>query len=83
MTRVQVQLQRAAVGCRQDAELTLSDGTPAGTTTLLLRSAAADSGALALDVPGGATLILSIDAEARDCRTHPADANIVVQYKTR
>jgi hypothetical protein len=83
VTRVQVQLQRAAVGCRQDAELTLSDGTPAGTTKLLLKSAATDSGALALDVPGGATLVLSIDAEARECRAHPADANIVVQYKTR
>jgi hypothetical protein len=83
VTRIEVQLQIAGLRCRRDPTLTLSDGTAKGTTQLVLHNTSSDSGPLSIDVPAGATIRLDVDEEARDCRTRPAGANIVVQYKAR
>lgn len=82
VTRIEAQLQAAGMRCRRDPVLTLSDGTANGTIALPLRAADSDSGAVSVDIPAGSTLVLRLD-EARDCRAHPAGANISVQYKTR
>ena len=83
VTRIQVQIQADTVNCRQHPILALSDGTRTGTMTLQLKSAAVDSGALSMDVAAGSTLLLMVNGKEGECRTRPADANIVVQYRTR
>jgi hypothetical protein len=83
ITRIQVQLQTPAVSCATDAVLQISNGTPAGTIAVALDGAAIDSGLLDLNAPAGDALVMSVSARARNCRTLPADANVIVQYKTR
>jgi probable HAF family extracellular repeat protein len=82
ITRIQVQLQTPADGCATNAVLQISNGTPAGTKTVTLVAAANDSGLLSINSPSGTPLVLSVSARARNCQTLPADANVIVQYKT-
>jgi hypothetical protein len=83
VTRVQLQLQTAPLGCATNAVLSLSDGTPAGTRTLNLNSGSRDTGSVALDYASGVPLTLSTSVAASGCAVAPADGNIVIQYKAR
>jgi hypothetical protein len=82
ITRLQVQLQTAPEGCVTNAVLQISNGTPAGTKTITLAAAANDSGLLNINSPSGTPVVVSVSARARNCQTLPADANVIVQYKT-
>ena len=83
VTRIQVQLVADGGNCRRDPTLTLSNGTPRGTYLLHLNGASVDSGTLSMDVSAGTPLVLMVDGQEGGCRWRPADANIVVQYKTK
>ncbi|HWW87355.1 MAG TPA: choice-of-anchor tandem repeat GloVer-containing protein, partial [Vicinamibacterales bacterium] len=83
MTGIQVQLETAPVGCVTNAVIRVSDGTPAGTRTLTLTSAANDSGPLAVDYSAGTPITVGISTRAVGCNTRPQDANVLVQYKGR
>jgi len=82
MTRIQAQAVAAPVGCTTNAVLTLSDGTPAGTRTLVITGAANDSGPIAFNYSAGATLTLKVSTAASGCRAS-LGVNVVVQYKAQ
>jgi hypothetical protein len=50
---------------------------------LTLTAAANDSGLVSINSPSGTPLVMSVSARARTCGTLPADANVVVSYKTK
>lgn len=83
VTRMQVHLQTAPIGCNTNAVIQISDGTPAGTKTLMLTAAANDSGPLAVNYSAGTPILVGVSVRAVGCNTRPQDANVLVQYKGR
>jgi hypothetical protein len=58
MTRIQVQLQTAPVGCNTNAVIRVSDGT--NTQTLTLTAAANDSGPLSVPYAAGTPITVGV-----------------------
>ena len=83
ITRIQVGLGTAPLGCSTNAVIRISDGTPAGTKTLTLTAAANDSGPLAVNYSAGAPILVGVSIRALGCATRPQNANVLVQYKGR
>ena len=83
MTRIQVSLGTAPLGCSTNAVIQISDGTPAGTKTLMLTAAANDSGPLAVDYSAGTPILVRLSIRAVGCVIRPQNANVLVQYKGR
>jgi hypothetical protein len=81
VTRVQAQAKTAAAGCTTNAVIRVTDGTTP--INLTLAAAANDSGAISQNYAAGATLTISVQTAAAGCTTSPADANVVVQYRTQ
>jgi DNA-binding beta-propeller fold protein YncE len=82
VTRVEAQALVAPAGCRTNLMLQLSDGTPAGTTSLPVAAARNDSGVLAIPYAAGTPVQLTVLPPA-GCSTAPASINVVVQYQGR
>ena len=82
VTRLEVRLATAPMGCSINARVRLTDGTTA--ETLTLTGAYESSGSLALDYAAGTPLSVRV-IRAASCSggTMPADANVVVQYRAR
>jgi hypothetical protein len=83
VTRIQVGLGTAPLGCSTNAVIQISDGTPAGTKTLTLTAAANDSGPLTVNYSAGTPILVGLSIRAVGCGTRPQNANVLVQYKGR
>jgi hypothetical protein len=83
VTRIQVGLGTAPLGCTTNAVIQISDGTSAGTKTLTLTAAANDSGPLAVNYSAGTPILVGVSIRAIGCGTRPQNANVLVQYKGR
>lgn len=83
VTRIQVSLGTAPLGCHTNAVIQVSDGSAARTKTLTLTAAANDSGPLALDYSAGTPILVGVSIRAAGCGTKPQNANVLVQYKGR
>ena len=83
LTRLQVQIGFVPAGCTRNAVLRISDGTLAGTKTILLSAAANDSGALAVNYSAGIPVTIGISVSAACSATPPLGANAVAQYNAR
>jgi hypothetical protein len=83
VTRIQVSLGTAPLGCSANAVIQVSDGTAAGTKTLTLIAAANDSGPLAVNYSAGTPILVGVSIKAVGCATRPQNANVLVQYKGR
>jgi Collagen triple helix repeat (20 copies) len=81
VTRIQVGLGTAPVGCSTNAVIQITDGTPAGTKTITLTAAANDSGPLAVNYSAGRPILVGLSIRAVGCNTKPQNANVLVQYK--
>ena len=81
VTRIQVGLGTAPVGCSANAVIQISDGTAAGTKTITLTAAANDSGPLAVNYSAGTPILVALSIRAVGCSTKPQNANVLVQYK--
>ena len=81
VTRIQVQLPVAPVGCKVVPVLRVTDGTT--TRTLTISGASNDSGPLSIDYSAGAPIVVGVSVAANGCRTNPQNANVLVQYKAR
>jgi hypothetical protein len=82
VTRIQAQAFVAPTGCSTNLALQLSDGTPAGTRTLLVSSAANDTGPFTFDFNAASVLRLTV-VPPTGCDIPPASINVVVQYRSR
>lgn len=82
VTRIEAQALVAPNGCKTNLVLQLTDGTPAGTTSLAVAAARNDSGVLALGYAAGTLVQLTV-APPTGCSTPPASINVVVQYQGR
>ena len=80
LTRLQLQLGAAPSGCRREAVVSISDGTPAGTRTITIAGATTDSGALSIDYSAGIPVTIGVSVTAA-CSRPPVRANVVAQYK--
>jgi hypothetical protein len=84
MTRIQAQAVVPPMACTSNAVLTVSDGTPAGTTSLAITGASSDSGPRAVNYAAGSTLTLKISTAANCPQgAPPALVNTIVQYKAQ
>jgi uncharacterized repeat protein (TIGR03803 family) len=83
VTRVQIQLQTVPAGCNGAATVKITDGTSGGTRTFAVNSATIDSGPLSMNFTAGVPIGLGVSAAAAGCKTSPANANVLVQYKGR
>jgi hypothetical protein len=83
VTRIQVGLGTAPLGCSTNAVVQITDGTPAGTKTITLTAAANDSGPLAVNYAAGTPILVGLGIRAVGCGTKPQNANVLVQYKGR
>ena len=83
VTRIQVQLIAAPVGCTVNGILRISDGTPTGTHTLTINGAANDSGALTINYAAGMPITEAVSTAAQGCKAPPLAANVLVQYKAQ
>ena len=83
VTRIQVGLGTAPLGCSTNAVIQISDGTPAGTKTVTLTAAANDSGPLAVNYSAGTPILVGVSIRAVGCGTRPQNANVLVQYNGR
>jgi hypothetical protein len=81
VTRVQVQAKTAAAGCTTNASVRLTDGT--SPVNLTISAAANDSGPILQSYAAGSSLTVAVQTAAAGCTTSPADANVVVQYRTQ
>lgn len=79
VTRFQVQLKTAPVGCATNAVVRLTDGTTPVNVTIT--ATANDSGAISQNYAAGAVLTLGVATAAATCTTAPADANVLAQYR--
>jgi len=79
VTRIQVQAKTAPVTCSPNAIVRLSDGSTNQDVTI--SGAANDSGSVTKNYAAGATLTVGVQTAAGGCRTSPADANTVIQYR--
>jgi YVTN family beta-propeller protein len=82
VTRIQVQLGDAPIGCKVNGILRISDGTPTGTHTLTINAAANDSGSLAINYAAGIPITEAVSTGAQ-CTVPPLAANVLVQYKAQ
>jgi hypothetical protein len=80
LTRLQLQLGLAPVGCTRNAVLRISDGTVAGTKTILVSAAANDSGVLAVNYSAGIPVTIGVSVTAACTGIPPVNANAVAQY---
>jgi hypothetical protein len=76
VTRVEAQALVAPAGCRTNLMLQLSDGTPAGTTSLPVATARNDSGVLAIPYAAGTPVQLTVLPPA-GCSTAPASSMLL------
>jgi hypothetical protein len=83
VTRIQVSLGTAPLGCTTNAVIQISDGTAARTKTLTLTAAANDSGPLAVNYSAATPILVGVSVRAVGCGTRPQNANVLVQYKGR
>jgi hypothetical protein len=84
-TRIQAQAVTAPA-CTNNATnavLTLSDGTTAGTKTLIVKDAYSDTGPIVVNYSAGATLTLRVSTAASGCSRNTSLVNVVVQYKAQ
>jgi YVTN family beta-propeller protein len=81
VTRIQAQLATAPSRCAANATLQISDGS--SSYTLVLGSAANDSGSLALNFSAGRLISLFTTAAICPGGRPPTLANVVVQYKVK
>jgi hypothetical protein len=83
VTRIQVQLSAAPASCKTNAVIRLTDGTVSGTATVTLTAAANDSGPASINFTAGIPITIGVSVLPAGCRTNPANANVLVQYKGR
>jgi uncharacterized repeat protein (TIGR03803 family) len=83
VTRIQVQLGAAPIGCKVNGVLQISDGTPTGTHTLTLTAAANDSAAFTINYAAGIPITEGVSIAAQGCKFPPLAANVLVQYKAQ
>jgi DNA-binding beta-propeller fold protein YncE len=69
-------------GCTNNIALQVSDGTPAGTKTLVLAADENDSGPLSVNYSAESTLRLSV-VPPSGCVTPASSINVVIQYHAR
>lgn len=83
MTRIEIHMQTPPKWCKVNAIVTLSDGTLAGTVSLVIDGAAKDSGLLSKNFAAGVPIVMGVTWPAIGCKTTPADANVAVQIRGR
>ena len=83
VTRIQVQLGAAPIGCKVNGVLQISDGTPTGTHTLTINAAANDSGLSTINYAAGTPITEAVSIAAEGCKIPPLAANVLVQYKAQ
>ena len=79
ITRVQVQLKTAQVGCGVHAFLTVSNGSSA-VSVGSIQGVAYDQ-PVAVDFAASTPIAVSVLQPASGCTVWPADANVIVQYR--
>jgi hypothetical protein len=77
-TSVRVQVKTAPVGCSPNAVVRIGDGVTNVDTPIV----AAVSGGASAQFWGGGTLTISVLTAAAGCSTPPADANLIMEYRT-
>jgi hypothetical protein len=79
LTRIEADAVIPPSGCTNNIVLQVSDGTSAGTKTLVLAADENDSGPLSVNYSAGSTLRLSV-VPPSGCVTPASSINITVQY---
>jgi len=81
VTRLQVVLGTAGVGCTTQSTVSVTDGTTPITLTTVNGTAIYDSGAVSQNYAAAANLDIKIATAASGCTTAPQNANVSVQYR--
>jgi hypothetical protein len=79
LTRIEADAVIPPSGCTNNIVLQISDGTAAGTKTLVLAADENDSGPLSMSYSAGSTLRLSV-VPPSGCVTSASSINVVIQY---
>jgi hypothetical protein len=79
VTRVQVTLKAAPVGCATTAVVQLTDGTTP--INVIISAATNDSGPLTQDYAENAVMQVRVSTGAVGCEVMPSDANVNIQYR--
>ncbi|HLJ87452.1 MAG TPA: hypothetical protein VKZ53_11565 [Candidatus Angelobacter sp.] len=82
LTRIEADAVIPPSGCTNNIVLQVSDGTAAGTKTLVLAADENDSGPLSVNYSAGSTLRLSV-VPPTGCVTPASSINVVIQYHAR
>jgi len=82
LTRIEADAVIPPSGCTNNIVLQVSDGTAAGTKTLVLAADENDSGPLSVNYSAGNTLRLSV-VPPSGCVTPASSINVVIQYHAR
>ncbi|MCU1341671.1 MAG: hypothetical protein JWN92_1094, partial [Candidatus Acidoferrum typicum] len=81
VTRLQLVLGTAGVGCTTQSTVSVTDGTTPVTLTTVNGTAIYDSGAVSQNYAAAANLDVKIVTAAAGCTTAPQNANLTVQYR--
>jgi hypothetical protein len=81
VTRLQMVLGTAGVGCTTQSTVSVTDGTTPISLTTVNGTAIYDSGAVSQNYAAAANLDIKIATAASGCTTAPQNANVSVQYR--